>query len=669
MGGVRLAAALALVFAAFGCTHDGPSRQPLLDLEAAARPAFVRSPQLSPNGEEVAYIKMVNGRGEIFVRSLQSGTERRIYRNEERTLDNVFWSLDGQALLYFMDAGGDEGYHLFKLSPGSQNTPVDLTPIAGVQAELVARPARAPHLLVVALNARDPSAPDAFSINLNNGVLTEIARNPGLVTAWFADDAGQVLAATEISQAGALRLLARDGEGAPWRVVFEAPADERLTVLRLAPDGRSAIVRSNRGAPVDALMQIDLATGAMAPLMAHACGRYDAGTPIFGDDGALIAATCVEVRPQIELLEQPGWTTRLSGGVEFIDRRAGKWLVRVDAGDMPGRYIIYDESSATLTTFADEHPALAGRAFSPTEHHWVLARDGLLLSTYVTRPIGRGPHPTIITLHGGPWTRDYETFNGETQLYAERGYAVVSINFRGSTGLGRETFEAGVGEFGAAMTNDVLDVTQWLIDEGIARPQRICLMGGSYGGFAVLSAMTRAPQTYACGVDFAGPVDLVTLVEAFPPSWGPFLPRSWYRFVGDPRQSADRRIMHDRSPINHADTLAAPLLVFQGANDPRVTQAQSDRIVEAVRSRGLEGVYLLAGNEGHSFANEETALAVNRAVELFFARHLGGAAQACVSAEIQAALDAMLRAGASPLSYGAPDESCAAASAPAAAGN
>lgn len=662
MNGAKLLA-LALLWPMLGCTHaSAPLKNPAslsLDLEAMARPPTIRSPQLSPDGSEVAFVKMVDGRGEIFIRHLSDGRERRIYRNEERSLDNVAWSQDGRWLLYFMDAGGDEGFHLFRLSPDGDGTPTDLTPIAGVQSELIAAPEHAPGTLVVSLNARDPSAADAFRIDIASGRLTEVARNSGAITAWFADEAGAVLAATEITPDGQLRVLSRSNERAAWRTIYTAPPAERLNVLRLAPDGRGAIVRSNRNAEMDALMRLDLASGALTPLMPHACGQFDAGDPIFDDAGQLLGATCTQIRPSIELTMRATWLAEIEGGVSFVDYRAGKWLLHVDAGDRPGRYVIHDERANTTMLFATETDWVE-QTFQPTENHWITARDGLPLLTYITRPRGRRPHPTLITLHGGPWTRDYETFSGETQLYAERGYAVVAINFRGSTGLGRRTFEGGVGEFGAAMTDDVLDVTQWLIDQGIAEPDRICIMGGSYGGFAVLSALTRAPQTYACGVSFAGPVDLVTLIEAFPPSWQPFLPRSWFRFVGDPTNSAQRAVMTERSPINHVDRLDAPLLVFQGANDPRVTQAQSDRIIAAVRARNLEGVYLLAGNEGHSFGNEETGLAVNRAVELFLARHLGGRAQPCVSERTQAALDAMLRAGGSDISFGRRDADCVA---------
>ena len=245
---------------------------------------------------------------------------------------------------------------------------------------------------------------------------------------------------------------------------------------------------------------------------------------------------------------------------------------------------------------------------------------------------------------GGPWTRDNGGYGSETQFLANRGYAVLQVNFRGSTGLGRQVFDGGVGEFGRKMSDDIDDAVAWAVARGIAQPDRICLLGGSYGGYATLMGLVRNPGRYRCGIDYAGPVDLATLVDSFPPGWGPFLPRSWYRFVGDPRQPGVRPQLAERSPLALVDRITAPVLIFQGANDPRVTQAQSDRIVCALRRRNVAVEYLLAANEGHSFANEETGLAVNRAVELFLARYLGGRAAGPASPRAEEAL-ASLRAG------------------------
>jgi dipeptidyl aminopeptidase/acylaminoacyl peptidase len=245
----------------------------------------------------------------------------------------------------------------------------------------------------------------------------------------------------------------------------------------------------------------------------------------------------------------------------------------------------------------------------------------------------------IVAIHGGPWTRDSAEFSGETQVWTSRGYAVLQVNFRGSTGLGRRHFEAGVGQLGLAMVDDIVDAVLWAVREKGVASDRVCVVGGSYGGYATLVALTRYPEMFACGVDYAGPVDLVTLVSSFPPDWKPFLPRSWYRFAGNPDVPAQRRAMEQQSPIHAVDRARAPLFIFQGANDPRVTRSQSDSIARAFCNKGLPVTYLVAGNEGHSFANEETALAVTRGVEVFVGRVLGGGVQKSVSPSVQRVLD------------------------------
>lgn len=336
--------------------------------------------------------------------------------------------------------------------------------------------------------------------------------------------------------------------------------------------------------------------------------------------------------------------------IESFNPDLGTVVFLTDRSDRSGRYIVYRRGQAS--ELAELRPWLNAYSFRPSEAIWIPARDGLPLLSYLTRPADRAARvPLIVSLHGGPWSRDTGGFESTTQLFASRGYAVLQVNFRGSTGLGRRVFEAGVGQFGEKMSDDVVDAVKWAIDNGIADPARTCVAGGSYGGYATLVAMTRDAGLFRCGIDYAGPANLVTLMEAFPPSWKPFLPRSWYRFVGDPRVETDRIRMTERSPLTHIDKLAAPMLIFQGANDPRVTQKQSDSIVCALRRRGIEVDYLLAGNEGHSFGNEETSLAVNRAAEEFLARHLGGLVSTTISKRSSDALAALRMAG---LSIGCP---------------
>jgi dipeptidyl aminopeptidase/acylaminoacyl peptidase len=272
----------------------------------------------------------------------------------------------------------------------------------------------------------------------------------------------------------------------------------------------------------------------------------------------------------------------------------------------------------------------------------VQSRDGLTLHGYLTLPPGRAtPVPMVLAVHGGPWSRDQWGFESETQLLANRGYAVLQVNYRGSSGYGKAFSRAAQHEFAGAMHHDLLDAVGWAVQEGIADSSRVAIMGGSYGGYAALVGLAFTPGVFACGIDYAGPSNLVTLMEAFPPSWQPFLPRTWYPMVGNPAIAAERADLLSRSPIARVDSIRAPLLIFQGANDPRVTQAQSDAIAINLHRRGATVTYLLAANEGHSFGNRETSLAVNRAAELFLGACLGGRVQDTVETSIRETLRAL----------------------------
>lgn len=273
------------------------------------------------------------------------------------------------------------------------------------------------------------------------------------------------------------------------------------------------------------------------------------------------------------------------------------------------------------------------------------ARDGTPVGGYVTLPLGKTPRnlPLVVLVHGGPWgDRDKWEFRSDVQLLANRGYAVLNVNYRGTTGLGKRFARAAKKQFAGAMHTDLLDGVAYLAKQGLIDTTRVAIMGGSYGGYATLVGLTFTPDKFACGVDYAGTSNLVTLLESFPPSWKPFLPRSWYPFVGDPRDSADRADMIARSPLFRADSARAPLLIFQGANDPRVTKTQADQIAKAWHRRGIPVTYLLASNEGHGWGEAETALAVNRATEQFLGRCLGGRVQGTVGPTVEAALKAML---------------------------
>jgi len=306
---------------------------------------------------------------------------------------------------------------------------------------------------------------------------------------------------------------------------------------------------------------------------------------------------------------------------------------------------LYSRRRGSLEKFYDPRPGLRGYRFAQKSPISFLSRDGLRIHGYVTLPPGRPARalPLVVLVHGGPWgDQDKWEFDSDVQLLANRGYVVLQVNYRGTTGLGKKFARAAKKQFGRAMHTDLLDGMSRLAKQGLIDTTRVAIMGGSYGGYATLVGMTFTPEKFACGVDYAGTSNLVTLLESFPPSWRPFLPRSWYPFVGDPRDPADRADMLAHSPLLRADSARAPLLIFQGANDPRVTKTQADRIAVALHRRHIPVTYLLATNEGHGFAESETALAVTRATEQFLGACLGGRVQAQVAPAVSRALSAML---------------------------
>jgi dipeptidyl aminopeptidase/acylaminoacyl peptidase len=629
---------------------SAPEPQPLIPLEDLARGAVFYAPSLSPDGTLIAYVGVTEGRGAVWVMRADGTKPRLLYRNPAASIDNVSWSGDGRWLVFVKDNGGNEAAHLYRLDPRAPGPPVDLTPIGSAAADLVKLPRRAGGTAIVTLGTRDPQSPDLYSVDLESGRLSLLRRNDG-ATDFYVDDLGRVRAETSIDLGGVLRV--RAGEGAAWKTVYAAGPRERATILGVSPGGGEVIVRSNRSGPTDQILAVPVRGGTSRLLVSRPCGSFDPGE-VYWDrqSGGLMAASCVTDKAEVIPLNALGRAAisrvrRLVGGsaalslVSQSDRDA--LIFRVEASDRPARYIVYRRG--TVTDLPDPTPWLGRYRFHRSQFAVVPARDGLPLPVYITRGAGVGPRPTVVELHGGPWDRDRGAFDPTTQQLVDRGYTVLQVNFRGSTGFGRRHLEAAVGQFGRAMSDDVVDALSWAVSRKLADPGKVCVMGGSYGGYATLVALSRDAQLFRCGVDFAGPSDLVTLVESFPPSWKPYLPRSWYRFVGNPADAGDRLRMLAVSPVYNAEKIRAPLLIFQGANDPRVRKSQSDAIVESLRKRRIPVVYLLASNEGHSFGEESTNLAVKRAMELFFARYLGGRAQPAVAEPVQQTLKSFLAGG------------------------
>ncbi len=639
-------------------TVEAGGGKALIPVEDFARGPEIASLVVAPADDRVAMIQTVEGRGAIVLTDA-SGDNRTVrYRDPERSIGSVAWSGTGRWLYFLQDKGGDEGYHLFALDPTDKSPARDLTPLKGVAAELI-RSSPTDDTLLVALNHRNPEYPDAFRVDVATGKLTELVRNPDKFIEFFAGRDGGILAASAIEPDGSLAVYRHTTGQDPWSLSYRAPPDERFKVLYADSRSDHLLVRSNRDGAVERIVSLNLKTGAFEEAMRHHCGRFDAEDLIV-EHGRVVGGTCNLEMPNV-WSDDATAESAIRSARDLVGPDAGLWWESADsalskiafftnAGTDPGRYLLW-EKGKQARVFAEARPWLASESLAPTTAKWFEARDGLPLLTYITRPrTAQGATPTVVAIHGGPWSRDLGGFETETQLLANRGYTVVQVNFRGSTGLGKRVFDAGVGQFGKAMSDDIDDVVKHLVADGQSDGERVCLLGGSYGGYATLMGLARGQVHYRCGIDFAGPVDLGTLIGAFPPSWKPYLPRSWYRFVGDPEDSEDLARMTEVSPSKLAANIEAPLLIFQGLNDPRVRKDQSDAIVCSLRARGIDVDYLLATNEGHSFANEETRLAVTLSMERFLARHLGGAVQDRVEPTTEAARRELLDNGEQQLS-------------------
>lgn len=593
---------------------------------------FFRTPdkamaRVSPDGTHLAWLAPWERRLNVHVRRLSDGATRRVTDARERDVAGFCWASD-RRLVYARDRGGDENYRLYAVDREG-GEPLDLTPFDGVKCDLVDDLPDRDAEILFQMNRRRPEVFDAWRANVETGELTPVAENPGNVQAWIPDHRGRLRAAAT-TDGVRTAILAREEADGGWRAVAEYDFKESAQPQCFTPDDRDLYVSTNVGRDRAAIRTLDLATGALGPVLF--------------EHPVVDVAHAVYSRKKRKLIAAAFETDRLE--YHFFDEERAEVQRRIDEA-LPGREnrlvslsrdetvgVVYSGSDRTMGSFhlwraADGtveelfpvSPWLDEAAMAPMRPISYAARDGRTIRGYLTTPAGatEGPGPLVVVPHGGPWHRDTWGFDPEVQFLANRGYTVLQPNFRGSTGYGREFWEAGFGQWGRAMQDDVTDGVRWAIDAGVADPRRVAIYGGSYGGYAALSGLTVTPELYACGVSYVGVSNLFTWIESIPPYWKLYLDML-YEMVGHPERDADR--FRATSPLFHVDRIRAPLLVAQGANDPRVPQRESDQIVEALRARGVEVEYLVKQDEGHGFRNEENRFEFYRALERFLDAHL-----------------------------------------------
>jgi dipeptidyl aminopeptidase/acylaminoacyl peptidase len=619
------------------------------------------SPLLSPDGTRLAWLAPdAKGVLNVWVETLGQGDAAPLTREAHRTVWLYRWAEDGKHLLYLQDSDGDENWHVYAVDLATKEVR-DLTPFSGVKAQNLLTSPERPDEILVGLNRRDRRTFDVYRVSLVSGAVTLDTESPGDVLSFAVDAQFRVRAATAfVAKTGATVLRVRDAPGAPWRDLVTWPfADATMfgqlnggsVVAAFAPDGASLYVVSAAGSETARLVRVDARTGReLETVAAHPKADVAEDFSAYPDFPPLVLVNPRTHRLEAVAFEHLAYEWRfvepsLRADFEALAKgRAGfflvasrtrddaRWIVQQVVEDGPSTYLLYERPSRTVRVLFSDRPELAKRGLPPRKPVVIRARDGLELVSYLTLPRGVAAKglPLVVVPHGGPWRRDHWGEDDEAQFLADRGYAVLQVNYRGSSGFGKKFLNAGNGEVGLGMQEDVHDGVRWAIREGIADPKRVGILGGSMGGYAALRGVTTAPDLFAAAVDLCGPSDLATLFRSTPPYWEPLKAR-WIRRMGDVEH--DEALNRKLSPLFHVDRVRTPVLIGQGANDPRVNIENSDRMTAALRARGVPVTYVVYPDEGHGFSRPENNLDFYGRIEEFLARYLGGRAEPWVKVE------------------------------------
>jgi dipeptidyl aminopeptidase/acylaminoacyl peptidase len=587
-------------------------------------------PALSPDGTQLAYLAPVNGVLNVWIRTLGQKDDRPVTEDTNRGIHVFTWQYDNRHILYAQDADGDENWRIYQTDIGSKQTR-NLTPFDKVQASIVAYEWDKPETLLVQINQRDESLFDVHQLDLGTGQLTLDTENPGDVASWHADNDLKVRAAQVMTEDGSTIIRVRNDVNSPWRELMQWGPDETFGgVFGFTPDNQKVWIATSLDANAARLLEVDLATGAQKVIAADS--QFDiSGMEQQPKSNRLQAARFIKQRvsyaffdpalkADYERLQQayPGDIVRISRNLDDT-----KWVVTYSRDNGPTTWFLYDRATNTASLLFSARPDLEKYQLSSMEPIEYTARDGMTIYGYLTVPEGAKAErlPMVLLVHGGPWHRDVWGYNAGAQWLSNRGYAVLQPNFRGSTGYGKQYINAGDRQWAGAMHTDLLDAKDWAVKQGVADPNKVCIMGGSYGGYATLAALAFSPEAFSCGIDIVGPSNLNTLLATIPPYWSTMV-AALHKRMGDTEE-----FLNSQSPFFKAQQMKAPLLIGQGANDPRVKKAESDQIASAIRANGQPVEYYCFPDEGHGFVRPENDTAFNAAVERFLAKYLGGRAE------------------------------------------
>jgi dipeptidyl aminopeptidase/acylaminoacyl peptidase len=593
---------------------------------------FFRNPEktafrLSPNGEYFSYLAPWEKRLNVFVQKIGTDQAVRITSEKDRDIAGYLWKGNNR-ILFLKDTGGDENFQLYGVNIDGSDLK-GLTVFEKVRTELIDDLKDVDGEIIVGLNKRNPQVFDPFRLNVVSGEMTQLAENPGNITGWMTDHDGKLRLATT-SDGVNQTILYRDTEKDQFKPILTTSFKETMSPQLFTFDNKMLYALSNLGRDKSALVTFDPATGKEKEVLFETQEADIEGIDFSRKDKKLLSVSWTTDLEKEHFFDQdaeamkkkleeklPGYQVSIGS----TNKDENKFMIRTYSDKSRGAYYMFDKTSGELKKLADLTPWLNEKELCDMKPITYKSRDGLTIQGYLTLPKGYDPKnlPVVINPHGGPWARDYWGFNPEVQFLANNGYAVLQMNYRGSTGFGKSFWESSFKQWGRTMQDDISDGVKWLADQGIADPKRVAIYGGSYGGYATLAGLTLTPELYAAGVDYVGVSNMFTFMKTIPPYWKPMLDM-FYEMVGNPK--TDSLKLAEVSPVYHVDKIVAPLFVAQGANDPRVNKAESDQIVDALKKRGIAVEYMVKDNEGHGFHNEENRFDFYRSMLAFLDKHL-----------------------------------------------
>ncbi len=624
---------IGIVLLAGSCQMEKkPEKARLIPLEDFFKNPEKTSYKISPDGKYYSYKAPYEKRLNVFVQERGKKDSIRLTSETDRGVAGYFWP-NNEQILYLKDDGGNENYKLYSVNIDGSDL-VCFTDFENVRTQILDDLEDIPDEVIIGMNKRNPTVFDPYRLNIKTGKMEMLAENPGNIQGWMFDHDGKLRVAYAIVDGVNTSILYRETEQDEWKDVLTTSFKDNMSPYFFTFDNKNVIGTSNLGRDKSVVVEFDIANGKEVKVL-YENADYDVQGVYFSRKRKVLTSASFtswkrerhffddDTKKLFERLNKELGEYEL--GISSINKNEDVYIIRTYSDRSLGAYYIYDKTTDKIEKITDVSPWIDESEMAKSFPIKYQSRDGLTINGYLSLPKGYTTEtaknlPFIVNPHGGPWARDGWGFNPEIQFLANRGYGVLQMNFRGSTGYGKEFWEISFKKWGLEMQNDITDGTQWLIDKGYADPAKIAIYGASYGGYATLMGLVKEPELYAAGVDYVGVSNMFTFLKTIPPYWKPMLDMM-YEMVGNPQ--ADSLLLREVSPVFQVDKIVAPLFVVQGRNDPRVNVDESDQMVEAMKTRGINVEYMVKDDEGHGFRNEENRFDFYRAMEKFLTSHLG----------------------------------------------